>query len=315
MSVALTSSVFEDFYLETAGTVVLVVLLAAMMLTAVGVNVVPRIVHKWEISYSTRDITYGAVCLAMSFALSFAKIFSMPQGGSVTPAALAPLFIYCYYFGFRKGMVVSTTYMLLQFVQGAYVVSPWSAFFDYMLPCFSVCIVGLFSYKPQKYAAFVKKNRTAASGAKGRFKYWLYTVGGHWGIFAGAGIHMIIRYLSSALSGMLFFGEWTPSEYGPVVWGFLYNTVLLVDSLVALAATVMLMSSRTFNLYMSAAFNDKAALKAAYETSMGGENADGAPEALAATDVNDAWADDGTMGGGAANADGSEQPEEREQAK
>ncbi len=281
MSNLLSSSIFEDISLDTAGTAIFVVLLVVLVLAAAAVNIVPKLVHKWEIEYRTRDLTYGAVCLAMSVALSYAKMFSMPQGGSVTPAALAPLYIYCYYFGLRKGMIVSTTYTLLQFLQGAYIVSPWSAFFDYILPCFSIALVGIFAYKPQKYGEFVKRNKDAAIGAKGKFKYWAFTIGGHWGIFAGAALHAVIRYLSSALSGILFFGEWAGEGYGPVAWGFLYNTVLLVDSAIAMIVTLMLMSSRSFNLYMTASFAAKKA-EAPTEGDVGSVESDPEPEHVVA---------------------------------
>ena len=40
--------------------------------------------------FSTRSITFAAVCIAMSFALSYLKIVEMPQGGSITIASLLP---------------------------------------------------------------------------------------------------------------------------------------------------------------------------------------------------------------------------------
>lgn len=187
MTTFLCGSVFEDVNLSGIGTAVLCIILAVMVLAAVAVNVIPRLVHKWEAEYTTRDLTYGAACLALAYALSWAGV-KLPQGGTITIAALAPVFIYCYYFGFRKGMVITSAYTLLQLLQFPYIVSPWSAFFDYILPYFSLCVVGLFRYKPQKYAAFVKKNGKNSAIAK-----WGYTVAGHWGIFVGAVLHMLIR--------------------------------------------------------------------------------------------------------------------------
>ncbi len=247
---------FDDVTLDGIGIAVMVILLVVMVLAVVAVNVVPRLVHKWEISYGTRDLTYGAACLAMSYALSWAALFRMPQGGTVTPAALAPIFIYCYYFGFRKGMIISGAYTLLQFTQGVYIVSPWSAFFDYILPCFALCIVGLFRYKPERYAAFVRRSKKS-DGFKGKVGYWAHTVAGHWGIFAGASLHMIVRYLSSCLSGLLFFSDAGVSLAANLAYTFSYNSVLLVDSAIALAAVLILMSSRTFNIFMQTSFDDK----------------------------------------------------------
>lgn len=260
MTAMFLSSLFENVSLTTAGTIGMIVILVAIVAAAVLVNVVPRLLHKWEIEYKTRDLTYGAVCLAMAYALSWARMFEMPLGGSVTPAALAPLFIYCYYFGFRKGMVISSAYMLLQFTQGVYVVTPWSAFFDYILPCFAICLVGLFRYKPQKYGEFVKKNKDEKKNA---VKYWAYTVGGHWGVFAGAGIYAVVRYISLVISGVISWDYW---GYDPaatsykLTFSLSYNSFSLVDSLIAVVAVLLLLSSRAFNLYMSASFADKKAL-------------------------------------------------------
>ncbi len=266
MNTSFICGMFDDFSLTTGGTVGMVVILVVMVLAAAAVNIVPRLVHKWEIEYRTRDLTYGAVCLAMAYALSWARMFSMPLGGSVTPAALAPLFIYCYYFGFRKGAVISCAYMLLQFTQGAYVVSPWSAFFDYVLPCMSLCIVGLFGYKPARYASFVKRGAAVPNGAKSSVKYWAYTVGGHWGAFAGVGIQTVVRYASLVTSGVIswdYFGYDPASLSYKLTFSLSYNSFALVDSLIALVAVVMLLSSRAFNVYMSASFADKRVLAAA----------------------------------------------------
>lgn len=257
----LSSSLFEDVYLDSIGTVILVVLLAVMVFIAAAVNFVPRLAHKWEVEYKTRDLTYGAVCLALSYALSWIEMFRMPQGGSVTPAALAPLFLYCYYFGFRKGMVAATAYTLLQFTTGVYIVSPWSAFYDYILPCFALCIVGLFRYKPEKYYEFARKSKEKS--AKGRISSFMRAFVGHWGIFVGIVIHTVVRYLSSAFSGLLFYSDADVSLAANLTYTFSYNSVLLVDSAIALAATALLMTSRGFNFFMSSAFANKSALRVA----------------------------------------------------
>lgn len=282
------SSMFEDINLTASGTAVMCVILALMVIAAVAVNVVPRLVHKWEIEYKTRDLTYGAACLALGYALSWAGV-KLPMGGTVTIAALTPIFLYCYYFGFRKGMVVVAAYTLLQFTQGVYIVSPWSAFFDYILPYFSLCVAGLFKYNPKTYAAFVKKNKEQ-SGIKGSAKYWLYTVGGHWGIFAGAAMHMIIRYLSNTISGVMFYELYygAGASFGyKLGYSLSYNAYGLVDSCIAIAATAILLSSRAFNLYMSASFaarpTDEQFITTDAKTSANAQSATSSAQETAAT--------------------------------
>lgn len=254
-----SSSYYDGVTLSSAQLGIFFALLGLLILVTVGVNVVPRIAHKWEIEYKTRDLTYGAICLALAYALSWIGI-SMPLGGTLTIAALTPIFIYCYYFGFRKGMVVTVAYLLLQFTQKIYIVHPLSAFFDYILPYFSLSVVGLFRYKPEKYAEFIKRNKESRTGAKGNVRYWAYTVGGHFGIFIGAALHMIIRYASSVISGVICWDYWgyeAASTVYKLTYSLGYNSVLLIDSAVAIAATLILLSSRTFNYFMTSAFAGK----------------------------------------------------------
>jgi len=259
------SSLFEDVDLTGAGIAILFVMLLVMVLAAVAVNIVPRLVHKWEISYTTRDLTYGAACLALAFALSWAGV-RLPNGGTITIASLVPIFIYCYYFGLRKGMVVTTAYTLLQFLQFPNIVSPWSAFFDYILPYFSLCVAGVFCYRPQKYAAFVKRNKDdGAKGGKSALKRWLYTVSGHWGIFVGVIVHMIIRYFCQTVSGIMNFDLWYGDGFTfgyKLGFSLGYNAYGLIDSAITIVALVILLSSRSFNMYMTASFSDRSAVRA-----------------------------------------------------
>ena len=264
MTKFLGATVFENLKFEgvdtaAAGTAIMIVLLAVMVLIAVGVNVVPKLVHKWEAEYTTRDLTYGAVCLAMAYALSWIKLFEMPLGGAVTLASLLPVYLYCYYFGFRKGTVLAAAFMLLQFTQGVYVVSPWSAFFDYILPYFALCVVGLFRYKPDKYAAFIKRSKESVGKGKA-VKKWAFTIAGHWGILVGAVLHAVIRYASQVFSGVLCWDWWgyaSASLSYKLTFSLGYNSFGLVDAAIAIVATVLILSSLAFNRFMTASFAGK----------------------------------------------------------
>lgn len=80
-----------------------------------------------------RALVYGALCLSLSFVLSYFKLFEMPMGGSVTLFSMLPLAAYAAAFGPAYGFTAAFAYSLLQVVQGAYVVH-WAQFFlDYIL--------------------------------------------------------------------------------------------------------------------------------------------------------------------------------------
>ena len=44
--------------------------------------------------FTTREMAYAAISVALSFALSYVKFFALPQGGSVTLASMLPLMLF-----------------------------------------------------------------------------------------------------------------------------------------------------------------------------------------------------------------------------
>ncbi|MBR6108531.1 MAG: energy-coupled thiamine transporter ThiT [Clostridia bacterium] len=66
---------------------------------------------------TTLILCQGALCIAMSFVLSYIKLFSMPAGGSVTLASMLPLMVFANRHGLKWGLFAGLIYGLLQFVQ------------------------------------------------------------------------------------------------------------------------------------------------------------------------------------------------------
>lgn len=65
----------------------------------------------------TLILCQGALCIAMSFVLSYIKLFSMPAGGSVTLASMLPLMVYANRHGVKWGLFAGLVYGMLQFIQ------------------------------------------------------------------------------------------------------------------------------------------------------------------------------------------------------
>ena len=107
----------------------------------------------------TRSIVYGAISIALSFALSYAKLFKLPQGGSVTFASLLPLMVYCCMFGTRRGLVVCTIYGVLQALQDPFIIHPMQFLLDYPLAFGLIGVSGIFMekgvFKEKKIVAFL----------------------------------------------------------------------------------------------------------------------------------------------------------------
>lgn len=247
----LSAFLFEKDYwsgVSVAWWQVLLVVLVVVAVVAAALLAISYVSKRKGIAFerSTRDLTYGAICLAASYALSFIPIYSLPNGGTVTPASALPLLIYCYYFGFRKSLVVSTAYALLQLIQKPYIVSPYSALLDYIVPFMAFSLAGVFPFKPSVYAKTVAAKRPLLA-AHARF-------------LIGVGLYFVVRYCSHVLAGVLFWSNgidflgWSGDLGGAVAWGYslTYNLLfLLPDTALAAAVGGVLLSSKTFNAFMA----------------------------------------------------------------
>ncbi len=245
----------------------ILLLIAAIIAVIAAVVIIVSVVQKKrgiQREISTKDITYGAICIAASFALSYIKIFKLPYGGSITLASVLPMLIYCYYFGFRKSLIVSTVYMFLQLIQEPYIVSPWSALLDYFVPYLSLSFAGLFGFNHKKYDERISSGKHPLSC--------------HIGFFIGTAIYFIVRYFSHTLAGVLFWAQdidfliWSGDLVGAAAWGYsaTYNIIfLLPDTLIALAAGTAILSSKTFNTFMASSSHALKNSDAAHKNNQG----------------------------------------------
>ena len=176
----------------------------------------------------TRSIVYGAISIALSFALSYARIFKLPQGGSVTFASLLPLMIYCCMFGTRRGIIVCTIYGVLQALQDPYIIHPMQFLLDYPLAFGLIGVSGIFMekgvFKDKKVVAFL----------------------------LGGVIAVVLRYACHVCSGVFAFADYADlDKYGTAIaYSLAYNSFAFVDMLIALVAGSVMFASKSFTALM-----------------------------------------------------------------
>lgn len=176
----------------------------------------------------TRSIVYGAISIALSFALSYAKLFKLPQGGSVTFASLLPLMVYCCMFGTRRGLVVCTIYGVLQALQDPFIIHPMQFLLDYPLAFGLIEVSGIFMekgvFKEKKIVAFL----------------------------LGGIIAVVLRYACHVCSGVFAFADYADlDKYGSaIVYSMAYNSFTFVDMALALVAGSTLFASKSFTALM-----------------------------------------------------------------
>ena len=201
---------------NTVGLYVGAVLLVAALIAAAFL-----LGKKDKKGFSTRSITFAAVCIAMSFALSYLKIVEMPQGGSITIASLLPLMVYSYMFGTKKGVFAGMIYGILQAFQDTYILHPAQFLLDYPIAFGAIGLAGMFA------------NNKALKYPQLRFALGA--------VVAGLG-----RFLMHFVSGIFAFGYFANIQ---PVW--LYSLVyqagyVLPDIAISIVVGVLVFSSKTF---------------------------------------------------------------------
>ena len=172
--------------------------------------------------FDSKSITYAAICVAMSFALSYLKIVKMPQGGSITIASLLPLMIYAYMFGVKKGVFVGMIYGILQAFQTPTILHPAQFLLDYPLAFSCVGFAGLFA----EVKAFEKVPQVS------------FALGG---IVAG-----LARFVMHFLAGIFAFGVFADGQ-NVVLYSFTYQAgYVLPDIAIAILAGIFVFTSKAF---------------------------------------------------------------------
>lgn len=194
--------------------------------------------------FSTRSIAFGAICLALSFGLSYIRIFRMPQGGSITPASMLPVILYAYIFGAKKGVLIGLAYAGLQSIQDLFFVHPLQYILDYPLAFMIIGIVGFAKYIPAIKLSEPKKVSKYPTVEK--IKHWLYVnLNGYpAGIIAGILVACTVRFVCHTVSGVVFFAEYAG---GGNVWVYSlgYNSFVWVECAICLAAGGLLLANRS----------------------------------------------------------------------
>ena len=220
MSLYYANEIEPSGYYEDVNTYAMLAI--CIVLIAILIVLYFFIGKKHEENDDTRTLAYGAIALALSFALSYAKIFSLPQGGTITFASLLPLMVYSYMFGIRRGIALCVVYGVLQAVQDPWIIHPLQFLLDYPIAFAFIGIAGMF-----REIGLFKKLPIVS-------------------LLLGGIVAVVGRYASHVGSGIFAFASYAPEGYTAVIWGFLYNTFAFVDMAIALGAGCILFASRTF---------------------------------------------------------------------
>ena len=164
-----------------------------------------------------RALTEGAILVALAFVLSFVKLYTLPNGGSLTPA-MFPILLYALRWGLGRGLGAGFIFGLLQLLfDGAYAWGWQSMVLDYLLAFTPLGLAGIF---------------------RGRA----------WGIFPGTVIGCLGRYGVHHISGVTIYRIIEPTSVpgfgvydNPHLYSLVYNgSYMIPNMLLALLLAGML---------------------------------------------------------------------------
>ena len=178
----------QAFFESTTGKIaVIVVILLLLLLISMGSK---------EKKTDVRALTISALMIALATVLGMIKVFSMPQGGSVTLFSILPIVVCGYLLGTRRGIMAGFCVGLINLIFGPYVIHPVQLLLDYPVAFGALGLSGL---------AANQKN----------------------GLTRGYIIGIIGRYICAVLSGVIFFGAYAPEGFNAWTWSLWYNLTYL----------------------------------------------------------------------------------------
>lgn len=199
---------------------------------AVAIVLLAFFADKNKQPFDSKAISFAAICVALSFALSYVRILKMPMGGSITLASTLPIMLFSFMYGSRKGILVGLIYGALQAVQDPWILHPAQFLLDYGVAFAGIGLAGCI----KDFGLF--KNNARAQ----------FTLGA---LIAGA-----FRFISHFFSGAFAFGSYGPDfaeKYSiaalnnPYVYSLVYQTMYVIpDLLIVIVVGVILFSSKNF---------------------------------------------------------------------
>lgn len=167
-----------------------------------------------------------AVMIALAFALSYARLWKMPLGGSVTLCSMLPILLISVKYGYKTGLATSFVYSLTQLFQGliegdisavsmTFDVFLVAMLFDYVVPFTVLGLCGIFG--------------KSSSGK----------------ILLGMSVCVGLRFICHYLTGVTIWRQWTPDGWNSWIYSAAYNGgYLLPDLAICITAAFFMLRVR-----------------------------------------------------------------------
>jgi thiamine transporter len=168
---------------------------------------------------STKILSEAAVLVALAGVLNFVKIYTLPQGGSITAGAMVPICWFALRRGLKWGVFAGIVFSFVVMLNPVdfYVVHPVQLLLDYPIAFGALGLAGAFRRHP----------------------------------LVGVGTAMFGRFVSHFVSGIVFFSMFTPPGMSPFLYSAVYNGSFLAgEFIVTTVVMFLLIKRRALDLYL-----------------------------------------------------------------
>ena len=130
----------QSFFESTIGKVSVIAVIVLLLLLIF----LPNRKYSESTKPDIKALTISALLIALAMILSQIKVYSMPQGGSVTLFSLLPIALCSYLLGPKKGIMAGIALGLVNLIFGPYVIHPAQLLLDYPLAFGAMGVGGIF---------------------------------------------------------------------------------------------------------------------------------------------------------------------------
>lgn len=161
-----------------------------------------------KIKLDSKIMARIGIALALATILHLIKLVDLPNGaGSVNLGSMVPILLIAFMYGPEIGMLTGFLFGVIYLIISPYILHPIQVLFDYPLPFMAVGLAGFF--KKQK--------------------------------LIGATFGMFIRFIFHFISGVLFFGQFAPEGWSPILYSFVVNVSVVGSNLVVILIILALL--------------------------------------------------------------------------
>lgn len=154
---------------------------------------------------NTNKLVICAALIAIAFLASKIKLleFLFPLGGSITLFSMIIITLPSYFFGLKYGVISCICYSFLKFIFAGNIYNPLQALIDYGFSYICFAIAGFNIIRYNKY-----------------------------GLSIGYILGCILRCIFASLSGYIFFREYTPATWNPIIYVVVYNAMYIFTEMI-----------------------------------------------------------------------------------